>query len=171
MGGDAGDLRKAGLSPGTSYYVRAKYRGEVPGEKVEVKTYPQTPLENGSLEGATVTRGTDSPGFFGADYGARYEWSGWGTLNSVSACYSLRTAYAFTSRSGCRPTSDTPTGEGNAIRVITLGYGGGGWAVPKKASIVNSIWELMQMTMVTELMVLAIALALPPFVFGIKYIK
>ena len=128
-----GDLRKAGLSPGTSYYVRAKYRGEVPGEKVEVKTYPQTMLENGSLEGATVTRGTDSPGFFGADYGARYEWSGWGTLNSVSACYSLRTAYAFTSRSGCRPTSDTPTGEGNAIRVITLGYGGGGWAVPKKA--------------------------------------
>ena len=45
-----GDLRKAGLSPGTSYYVRAKYRGEVPGEKVEVKTYPQTMLENGSLE-------------------------------------------------------------------------------------------------------------------------
>lgn len=30
---------------------------------MEVKTYPQTPLENGSLEGATVTRGTDSPGF------------------------------------------------------------------------------------------------------------
>ena len=41
-----GDLRKAGLSPGTSYYVRAKYRGEVPGEKVEVKTYEALSIPN-----------------------------------------------------------------------------------------------------------------------------
>lgn len=44
-----GDLRKAGLSSGTSYYVRAKYRGEVPGEKVEVKTYEALSIPNSDL--------------------------------------------------------------------------------------------------------------------------
>ena len=38
----------------------------------------------------------------------------------------------------------------------------------KRQCIVNSIWELMLMTMVTELMVLAIALVLQLFVFGIN---
>ncbi len=121
-----GDLRKAGLSPGTSYYVRAKYRGEVPGEKVEVKTYPQTMLENGSLEGATVLAGDDS----GISRGTVYGWDGWATLNRVSTP-SGATAYSFNSRSGCRPTDDGHTGKG--VRVITLGYVMGGVAKPKAA--------------------------------------
>ena len=121
-----GDLRKAGLSPGTSYYVRAKYRGEVPGEKVEVKTYPQTPLENGSLEGATVLAGDDS----GISRGTVYGWDGWATLNRISTPSGI-TAYSFNSRSGCRPTDDGHMGKG--VRVITLGYVMGGFAKPKAA--------------------------------------
>ena len=121
-----GDLRKAGLSPGTSYYVRAKYRGEVPGEKVEVKTYPQTMLENGSLEGATVLAGDDS----GISRGTVYGWDGWATLNRISTP-SVITAYSFNSRSGCRPTDDGHMGKG--VRVITLGYVMGGFAKPKAA--------------------------------------
>lgn len=121
-----GDLRKAGLSPGTSYYVRAKYRGEVPGEKVEVKTYPQTMLENGSLEGATVLAGDDS----GISRGTVYGWDGWATLNRISTPSGI-TAYSFNSRSGCRPTDDGHMGKG--VRVITLGYVMGGFAKPKAA--------------------------------------
>ena len=120
------DLRKAGLSPGTSYYVRAKYRGEVPGEKVEVKTYPQTMLENGSLEGATVLAGDDS----GISRGTVYGWDGWATLNRISTPSGI-TAYSFNSRSGCRPTDDGHMGKG--VRVITLGYVMGGFAKPKAA--------------------------------------
>lgn len=125
------DLRKADLTPGSTYYIRGVYRDEVEGETVAVTTYPIINLENGELEGAQITRGTDTPGFFGADYGALYVWDNWATLNAVSACYSFRTAYSFNSRSGCRPTADAVSG--NAIRVITLGYKGGSVAVPKAA--------------------------------------
>ena len=126
------DLRQANLTPGTTYYIRGLYRDAVPSEVVEVNTYPETPLTNGGLEGATITRGDDTPGLFGTTYGALYTWNGWATLNAVSACYcAVNTAYSFNSRSGCRPTSDAISG--SAIRVITLGYKGGGWAVPTAA--------------------------------------
>lgn len=125
------DLRKADLVPGTTYYVRGVYRNEVCSNPVAVSTYPIIELENGELEGARITRGDDTPGFFGTNYGALFEWDKWATLNAVSACYCLRTAYSFNSRSGCRPTNDAVSG--NAIRVITLGYKGGGWAVPEAA--------------------------------------
>ena len=123
-----GDLRKAGLSPGTSYYVRAKYRGEVPGEKVEVKTYPQTPLENGNLAVYSIVRGED--GKASGSYGAQYEWSGWTTLNVMTAGECAITAYAYNSRSGTRPTEDVPegaeTGDKSAVWIMTIGYGYGG---------------------------------------------
>lgn len=125
------DLRKADLVPGTTYYVRGVYRNEVCSNPVAISTYPIIELENGELEGARITRGDDTPGFFGTNYGALFEWDKWATLNAVSACYCLRTAYSFNSRSGCRPTNDAVSG--NAIRVITLGYKGGGWAVPEAA--------------------------------------
>ncbi len=125
------DLRKDGLNPGTMYYIRGVYRDEIYSDPVAVSTYSVVNLENGGLEGAKITRGTDSPGFFGADYGALYAWDNWATLNAVSACYCFRTAYSFNSRSGCRPTSDAVSGE--AVRIITLGYKGGSWAVPQAA--------------------------------------
>ena len=125
------DLRKDGLNPGTMYYIRGVYRDEIYSDPVAVSTYSVVNLENGGLEGAKITRGTDSPGFCGADYGALYAWDNCATLNAVSACYCFRTAYSFNSRSGCRPTSDAVSGE--AVRIITLGYKGGSWAVPQAA--------------------------------------
>lgn len=122
------DLRKTGLKSGTTYYIRGVYRGEVLGEVENIETYPETPLDNGELEGATITRGTDSPGFFGAEYGALYEWKGWGTTNRISAGSCPATAYSYNSRSGVRPTTEIPqtsVGE-NAVRIITLAYGYGG---------------------------------------------
>lgn len=123
------DLKKGGLTPGSTYYIRGLYRGEVPGEAVEVMTYPIIKLENGGLEGAEIVRGSDDAGFWKPkDYGAQYEWPNWATLNALSAGYSWKTAYSFNSRSGTRPTSDKPEeAEGNtAVRIITLAYGSGG---------------------------------------------
>lgn len=123
-----GDLRKAGLSPGTSYYVRAKYRGEVPGEKVEVKTYPQTELINGGMETYSLVRGKDGTSFLSGDYGAQYEWDSWATLNVLTADKCVGTAFAYNSRSGTRPTTDVrPLSDGKtAVWIITVGYGYGG---------------------------------------------
>lgn len=124
----AEDMRKEGLTPGTTYYVRSLYRGELTSLVTEVRTYEQIALENGGLEGATITRGTDSPGFFGTQYGALYEWNGWGTTNRLTACSCPATAYSYNSRSGVRPTTDKPSSSSgsDAVRVITLSYGYGG---------------------------------------------
>ncbi|WP_455592137.1 DUF4493 domain-containing protein [Bacteroides sp.] len=121
-----GDLQKTNLNPGTSYYVRARYRGEVPGETMEIKTYPQIELENGGLENPQILDGDDGNVTRGTVYG----WDGWSTLNRVSTPSGV-TAYSFNSRSGCRPTDDGHTGK--AVRVITLGYVMGGFAKPKSA--------------------------------------
>lgn len=119
-------MRQDKLKPGTTYYIRGLYRDVVPGEVAEVTTYPETPLKNGGLEGAKVSAGDDS----GVFRGSVYEWDGWATLNNMSTPSGV-TAYSFNSRSGCRPTSDSY--KGDAVRVITLGYGIGGFAKPKKA--------------------------------------
>lgn len=119
------DLRKDGLTPGTTYYIRGVYRGEICSDPVAVSTYPIIELENGGLEGARITIGTD--GKIGQDRGARYAWDGWATTNPLTTPNCHATAYAHNSRSGVRPTTDKPnTSQGtNAIRVITIGYGYG----------------------------------------------
>ena len=119
-------MRQDKLKPGTTYYIRGLYRGVIPGEMAEVTTYPEIPLKNGGLEGAKVSAGDDS----NVLRGSVYEWDGWATLNNMSTPSGV-TAYSFNSRSGCRPTSDSY--KGDAVRVITLGYGIGGFAKPKKA--------------------------------------
>ena len=120
------DMHKEGLTPGTTYYVRAKYRGEVTGEIVPISTYPQIVLENGGLENADNLAGDDG----GITRGTVFGWNGWATLNNMSTPSGIA-AYSFNSRSGCRPTDDAHTGK--AVRVITLGYGIGGFAKPKSA--------------------------------------
>ena len=43
-------LRQDQLTPGTTYYIRGVYRGEVAGEVAELSTYPIIELENGDME-------------------------------------------------------------------------------------------------------------------------
>lgn len=123
---DSETLNKNGLTPGTEYFVRPVYRNAISGNVTNVSTYPIIELVNGGLENSYISSGDDSK----ISGGAVYVWPGWATLNEIStptgaACYS------FNSRSGCRPTEDSKSG--SAVRVITLGYGIGGWAKPKKA--------------------------------------
>ena len=49
------DLRKAELTPNTSYFVRGVYRNEICSAPVEVKTYPIIELENGGMEAWTTS--------------------------------------------------------------------------------------------------------------------
>lgn len=43
-------MRQDKLKPGTTYYIRGLYRGVIPGEVVEIATYPEISLENGDME-------------------------------------------------------------------------------------------------------------------------
>ena len=53
---DIGDnLCQTDLKPGTTYYIRGLYRGEIPSEVVEVNTYPIIELENGDMEDWTLS--------------------------------------------------------------------------------------------------------------------
>lgn len=123
---DSETLNKKGLTPGTEYFVRPVYRDAIIGTTSAVSTYPIIELENGGLENSYISSGDDSK----ISGGAVYVWPGWATLNEVSTPTGA-TCYSFNSRSGCRPTSDSKSG--SAVRVITLGYGIGGWAKPKNA--------------------------------------
>ena len=123
---DSETLNKNGLTPGTEYFVRPVYRNAIVGAISNISTYPVIELENGGLENYSISSGDDSS----ITGGAVYVWSGWATLNEISTPTGI-TCYSFNSRSGCRPTEDSKTGK--AVRVITLGYGIGGWAKPQKA--------------------------------------
>lgn len=120
------DLTKYDLTPGTEYFVRPVYRNVIAGTVSTVSTYPIIELENGELENYSILSGDDSS----ASGGAVYAWTGWATLNEISTPTGIA-CYSFNSRSGCRPTEDSKVG--NAVRVITLGYGIGGFAKPKHA--------------------------------------
>lgn len=119
------DLRKADLTPGTTYYIRGVYRGEIASTATEIMTYPIIELENGGVENSTITTGAD--GKIGQDRGARYAWPGWATTNPLTTPNCHAAAYAHNSRSGVRPTTDKPSSSlgSNAIRIITMGYGYG----------------------------------------------
>lgn len=123
---DSETLNKNGLTPGTEYFVRPVYRNAIVGAISNISTYPVIELENGGLENYSISSGDDSS----ITGGAVYVWSGWATLNEISTPTGI-VCYSFNSRSGCRPTEDSKTGK--AVRVITLGYGIGGWAKPQKA--------------------------------------
>ncbi|MGN0066059.1 MAG: DUF4493 domain-containing protein [Bacteroides sp.] len=114
------DLRKANLSAATTYYIRGLYRGAVPGLTCEVKTYPQTALVNGGLEEYQEVSGKDAST---GNYGLRYEWTGWATINDLTCDYGVGVACSYNSRSGTRPT--TTSQNGNAVWIATIGWGYG----------------------------------------------
>lgn len=105
------DLRKADLTPGSTYYIRGLYRDEVEGETVAVTTYPIIDLENGNLDEVT---NTDS----NLNYGKIYSWDGWSTLNELTCDNAIGTACWYNSCSGTQPVD-------GAIWIATIGWGYG----------------------------------------------
>ena len=120
------DLRKDGLTPGKTYYIRGVYRGEICSDPVAVSTYPIIELENGGLENYQIVKGEDKTG---SRYGAHYEWNSWCTLNDLTCDDTHAFIWgntAFNSRSGTRPTTDARTGgDGKAVWISTIGWGYG----------------------------------------------
>lgn len=121
------DLRKADLIPGTTYYIRGLYRDVIESEAVAVTTYPQIALENGGLQGGSISYGSDKRG---SKYGAVYVWSGWASLNELTCDDThafIAGNTAFNSRSGTRVTTDArQNGDGEAVWISTIGWGYGG---------------------------------------------
>ena len=119
-------LRQDQLTPGTAYYIRGLYRGEVAGEVAEVKTYPVIELENGNLNDYSIVRGKDGDRWNG--HGAQYEWTNWTTLNELTTPNCPITSYSYNTRSGTRPVSDVrpKANDNTAVWIITIGYGYGG---------------------------------------------
>lgn len=119
------DLRKADLTPGSTYYIRGVYRNEVEGEIVAVTTYPLIELENGGLENYSVDHGGDDKK---SRYGACFVWNGWSSMNNLT-CDDVIAGIsntAYNSRSGTRPTTDARLGgDGNAVWISTIGWGYG----------------------------------------------
>ena len=136
------DLRQANLIAGTTYYIRGLYRGEVPGEVAEVKTYPAIALENGDMEDWAYTDGPEaswpSKGPFWKRWYVRTNkdesTDGWCSLNYYTT--SNNDPKAYCSNSGTEQSSDKHTGN-YAAEIKTIGWGNGTTA----ASPISTIKE------------------------------
>lgn len=134
------DLRKADLTPGTTYYIRGLYRGLIASEAVEVKTYPIIELENGDMEDWSYT---DGPQASWPDKGPFWKrWyinnnrndnqEGWCSLNGLTT--SNNDPKAYISNSGTERTTDCHSGE-YAAEIKTIGWGSGTTAASPISSI------------------------------------
>ena len=110
------DLRKDGLTPGKTYYIRGVYRGEVCSDPVAVSTYPIIELENGNLDVVTNTNED-------INYGKIYSWSGWSTLNELTCDNAVGTQCWYNTRSGTQPVIGI--NNSNAAWIATIGWGYG----------------------------------------------
>lgn len=96
------DLRKADLTPGSTYYIRGLYRDEVEGETVAVTTYPIIDLENGDMEqwDYEITDDSRNPITKNVD---KIYWKKWFPWNSVAYSSIWNTVNQTTTQDGNSP--------------------------------------------------------------------
>lgn len=96
------DLRKADLTPGTTYYIRGVYRDVIESEAVAVSTYPQIALENGDMEAwdYEITDDARSPI---TEYLHKVYWKKWFPWSSVSSVSIWNTVNQTTTQDGDTP--------------------------------------------------------------------
>ncbi len=123
---------KEGLSPGQTYYVRAKYRGEVTSQIATVRTYEQVAVPNSNLNGGYDTSypKKDNP---------LYTFKGgWiGTRNPLT-CHTGGVNAFYVSKSSTLPVSDNGS---TAAHMMTLGWGSGNTCNVgnKSGSVINHV--------------------------------
>ena len=105
----------------TAYQVRGKF-GKHYTEVVNAKTYPAIPLENGNME-SWHQEGKDGNPF--DNYGARFYWDYWATINELTCDYCPWAAYAYNTRSGTRAITGSEAYEGTTAWIATIGWGYG----------------------------------------------
>lgn len=137
------DLRKAELTPNTSYFVRGVYRNEICSAPVEVKTYPIIELENGDMEDWSYADGPQADSWL--DKGPFWKrWymnqslndsqEGWCSLNGLTT--SDNDAKAYISNSGTERSTDCYSGQ-YAAEIKTIGWGSGTTAASPLSIIKN----------------------------------
>lgn len=137
------DLRKDGLTPGTTYYIRGVYRGEVCSDPVAVSTYPIIELENGDMEDWQYTDGPEaswpSKGPFWKRWYVRdtkdESVDGWCSLNYYTT--SNNDPKAYCSNSGTE-RSEVKHGGNYAAEIKTIGWGDGTTAASPISTIKNN---------------------------------
>lgn len=124
------DLRKADLTPGSTYYIRGVYRDEVEGETVAVTTYPIIDLENGDMEQWSYTDGPEGDFLGRGPFWKRWYLNdlkndaqeGWCSLNGLTT--SDWDVKAYVSNSGTEQTTDCHSKQ-YAAEIKTIGWGSG----------------------------------------------
>jgi len=112
----AADLRQGGLTPGSTYYVRPKYRGQVPGEITSFRTYEALSIPNSNLDGGYETSYPKSKNPLYTFNG------GWiGTRNSLT-CHSNGVNAFYVSKSSTLPITDNGS---TVAHMMTIGWGAG----------------------------------------------
>lgn len=126
------DLRKAELTPGITYFIRGLYRGEVPGEVAEVRTYEAINIPNSNLDdGYTTTYPKkDNP-----LYTFNGEWIG--TRNPLT-CHSSGVNAFYVSKSSTLPVNDNGS---TVAHMMTMGWGAGNTCSfgNNSGSVINNI--------------------------------
>ena len=136
------DLRKADLVPGTTYYIRGVYRGEVCSNPVAVSTYPVIELENGDMEDWNYDDGPEASWPSKGPFWKRWyinsnsndNEEGWCSLNGLTT--SNNDPKAYVSNSGTERSTDCYNGE-YAAEIKTIGWGSGTTAASPISSITN----------------------------------
>lgn len=126
------DLRKTDLQPGTMYYIRGLYRGEVEGEVLPIKTYETLTIPNSSLdEGYATTYPKEKNPLYSFD-------GGWiGTRNPLT-CHADGANAFYVSKSSVLPITDNNS---TVAHMMTIGWGSGNTCNfgNKSGSVINHI--------------------------------
>lgn len=142
-------MRQDQLQPGTTYYIRGLYRGEVAGEVVAVSTYPIIELENGNMEHWKK----EGPANGNTYWYVMYPWNEedekkyWNTINLTTtqdgevrnSSWNVLPPYTWTTyvaNSGTISVTDSHSGSAALIR--TVGWGSGSTAAGA-ASIIKNV--------------------------------
>lgn len=123
-------LRKADLTPGTTYYVRGFYRDGIYSDVVAVTTYSPIQLENGDMEKWSYEDGPEGNFWDRGPFWKRWylndskddSQEGWCSLNGLTT--SDWDAKAYVSNSGTERTTDCHEGQ-YAAEIKTIGWGSG----------------------------------------------
>ena len=126
------DLRQANLTAGTTYYIRGLYRGEVPSEVTEVKTYEAIDIPNSTLDGgytATNPKRNNPLYIFNG---------GWIDTRNELTCHSDGVNAFYVSKSSTLPVNDNGS---TVAHMMVIGWGAGNTCDfgEKRNSVINNV--------------------------------
>ena len=125
-------MRQDQLQPGTTYYIRGLYRGEVAGEETEVKTYEALAIPNSSLDdGYTTTNPKRNNPLYTFN-------GGWIDTRNELTCHSEGVNAFYVSKSSTLPINDNGS---TVAHMMVIGWGAGNTCDfgKKRNSVINNI--------------------------------